>query len=130
RGSRDARIQSGDQFCGVELDRVRHALSAGEAVTIACTQQAPLFREVAEDAGFAGDFAFANIRETAGWSRHAASAGPKAAALVAMAAEPAAPPALVTLESEGVVLIYGRDETAFEAGRQLADGLDVTVLLS
>jgi ferredoxin len=34
------------------------------------------------------------------------------------------------MTSAGVVLIYGRDETAIEAGRSLADKLDVTVLLS
>src|SRR5690606_27489052 len=105
-------------------------LSAGGAVTIACTQQAPLFREVAEEVGFAGDLAFASIRETAGWSEDAAAAGPKAAALLALAIEPVAPPALVTPESNGVVLVYGRAEAAVEAGRQLADELDVTVLLS
>src|SRR5690606_32591765 len=99
RGCKNAHVQSGDQFCGVELDRVRSSLSAGGAVTVACTQQAPLFREVAEDIGFAGDLAFANIRETAGWSKKAAAAGPKAAALVAMVAESVAPPALVTLTS-------------------------------
>lgn len=130
RGCKNAQVQSGDQFCGMELDRVRSALSGREAVTIACTQQAPLFLEVAEDIGFAGDLAFANIREAAGWSREATAAGAKAAALVAMAAEPAAPPALVTLASNGVVLVYGRDEAAIEAGRQLADELDVTVLLT
>lgn len=130
RGCRSALVQSGDQFCGAELDRVRGALSAGGAITIACTQQAPLFREVAEDAGFEGDLAFANIREAAGWSEQAASAGPKAAALVAMAAEPAAPPASVTLASSGVVLVYGRGEAAIDAGRQLAGELDVTVLLT
>lgn len=130
RGCRSALVQSGDQFCGAELDRVRGALSAGGAITIACTQQAPLFREVAEDAGFEGDLAFANIREAAGWSEQAASAGPKAAALVAMAAEPAAPPASVTLASSGVVLVYGRGEAAVDAGRQLAGELDVTVLLT
>ncbi|MCV0395606.1 MAG: 4Fe-4S binding protein [Rhizobiaceae bacterium] len=130
RGCKNVVVQSGDQFCVAELDRVRSVLSTGGAITIACTQQAPLFREVAEDIGFAGDLAFANIRETAGWTEQAASAGPKAAALVAMAAEPVAPPELVTLSSGGVVLIYGRDETAIEAGRQLADDLDVTVLLT
>ena len=130
RGCRSAVVQSGDQFCGAELDRVQGALSAGGAITIACTQQAPRFREVAEDAGFEGDLAFANIRETAGWSEQAASAGPKAAALVAMAAEPVAPPASVTLASSGVVLVYGRGEAAIDAGRQLAGDLDVTVLLT
>ena len=36
---------------------------------------------------------------------------------------------LVTLESEGVILIYGRDERAVEAGNLLKDHLDVTVLI-
>jgi ferredoxin len=130
RGCRGAEIETGHQFCGVELDRVRAFLSGTDAVTIGCTQQAPLFQEVAEELGFTGGLAFANIRETAGWSEASAAAGPKAAALIAMAAEPADPPALVTLTSSGVILIYGRDETAIEAGRQLADRLDVTVLLS
>ena len=58
------------------------------------------------------------------------SAGPKAAALVAMAAEPVNSPAQITLASNGVVLVYGRDDAAIEAGRQLADTMDVTVLLT
>lgn len=130
RGWTSARVQSGNQFCGAELERVKSALNAGEAVTIACTQQAPLFREVAQDIGFAGELFFANIRETAGWSKQGASAGPKAAALVAMAAEPVDSPGQITLASNGVVLVYGRDEAAIEAGRQLADTLDVTVMLT
>ncbi|MGB3540118.1 MAG: 4Fe-4S binding protein [Mesorhizobium sp.] len=130
RGCTGADVQSGNQFCGAELERVRSALGRGEAITIACTQQAPLFLEVAQDAGFDGELAFANIRETAGWSKQGASAGPKAAALVAMAAEPATSPEQVTLASNGVVLVYGRDETAIEAGRQLAGEMDVTVLLT
>ncbi|MDZ5698606.1 4Fe-4S binding protein [Chelativorans sp. M5D2P16] len=130
RGCHGAEVETGNQFCGAELDRVRAFLGGTDAVIIGCTQQAPLFREVAEDLGFAGELAFANIRETAGWAETAAQAGPKAAALMAMAAEPAEAPALVTLSSRGVILIYGRDETAIEAGRQLADKLDVTVLLS
>ena len=36
----------------------------------------------------------------------------------------------MTLESAGAALIYGRDETAIEAGRQLQDQLDVTVLIA
>ena len=131
RGCRGADVTTGDQLCGAELDRVRAMLGGADAVTIGCTQQAPLFTEIAEDRGFAGDLAFANVRETGGWSEHSADAGPKAAALMAMAAEAsAAAPSVVTLSSGGVVLIYGRDETAIEAGRRLADKLDVTVLLS
>lgn len=129
-GCKGAEVVSGDHFCGSELDRVRSALSGSGSVTIGCTQQAPLFGEVAEELGFDGDLVFANVRETAGWADGSAAAGPKAAALLAMAAESVTPPSVVTMSSGGVVLIYGRDETAIEAGRRLSDKLDVTVLLS
>jgi ferredoxin len=125
-----ARLEEGDQFCGAGLDRFRDALGRFDAITVGCTQQAPLFTEVAEDAAFAGTLSFANIRENGGWSVEAAEAGPKAAAILAAAAEPIDPPFAVQLKSEGVVLIYGVDETAIEAGRMLADKLDVTVLLA
>ena len=58
-----------------------------------------------------------NIRETAGWSKDAAEAGPKMAALIAAAAEPVPDFPLVSLSSDGVTLIYGRDERAIEAAR-------------
>src|SRR3546814_14657481 len=67
RGCEDARIVSGDWFCGAELERVRGVLEGDGPVTIGCTQQAPLFSEIAEELGYAGELAFANIRETAGW---------------------------------------------------------------
>ena len=40
------------------------------------------------------------------------------------------PISMVTLESSGVALIYGRDEIAIEAAQRLADRLDITVLLT
>jgi ferredoxin len=52
------------------------------------------------------------------------------AALLAVASEPAPPVPYVTLSSEGVILIYGRDEAAVEAGRLLADHLDVTIMIT
>jgi ferredoxin len=52
------------------------------------------------------------------------------AALFAAAAEPTPDFPLVNLSSEGVILVYGRDESAIETGKLLADQLDVTVLLS
>ena len=118
-----------NQLCGLELDRFKQALGDGAPVTVACTQEAPLFREVAEDFPQA-QLTFANIRETGGWSNDAAAAGPKAAALIAAAQEDMPPISMVTLESNGVALIYGRDEVAIEAAQRLADRLDITVLLS
>jgi ferredoxin len=73
---------------------------------------------------------FVNLRETAGWSADAADAGPKMAALIAAAAEPMPDYPLVSLSSEGITLVYGRDERAIEAARLLAEHLDVTVLIT
>lgn len=57
-------------------------------------------------------------------------AEPKMAALQAAAAAPMPDVPVVSVESSGVILIYGRDETAIEAGRLLEDRLDVTVLIT
>jgi ferredoxin len=124
------RVTRADQLCGAQLDAFRAALGDAAPITVACTQEAPLFTEVAEEAGARAPLTFVNIRETGGWSKDAAAAGPKAAALIAAAQEEMPPISLVSLESEGVILIYGRDEVAIEAGRRLADKLDVTVMLS
>ena len=123
------KITQANQLCGLELDRFKAALAGTAPITVACTQEAPLFREVAENVPDA-QLTFVNIRETGGWSKDAAAAGPKAAALIAAAGEDMPPISLVTLESEGVALIYGRDEIAVEAAQRLADRLDITVLLS
>lgn len=119
-----------DQLCGAQLDIFKKLLAEPGPVTIACTQESALFTEVAEDMGASNPLTFANIRETGGWSDQGERAGPKAAALIAAAREEMPPLSLVTLESEGVVLVYGNDENAIEAGRRLADRLDVTVMLS
>jgi ferredoxin len=124
-----ADVTQANQLCGLELDRFKQALASGSPITVACTQEAPLFREVAENSPQT-QLTFVNIRETGGWSKDAAAAGPKAAALIAAAGEDMPPISLVTLESSGVALIYGRDEVAIEAAQRLADRLDITVLLT
>ncbi|SFL19567.1 4Fe-4S binding protein [Methylorubrum salsuginis] len=124
------RIATADQLCGRELDRFRQALAGATPVTVSCTLQAPLFDEVAEEMGAGSQVTYAKIRETAGWSSDAARSGPKMAALLAVAAEPLPTAGTVPMESGGVALIYGRDEVAVEAGKRLAEHLDVTVLLS
>ncbi len=123
-------VKTADQLCRAESERFRLALETGAPVTVACTQEEPLFREIAEDMGREDGLTFVNIRETAGWSDRAAEAGPKTAALIAAASVSMPPVPFVAMESKGVALVYGRDETAIEIGRRLADHLDVTVLLS
>jgi ferredoxin len=125
RGCPAAAVSKGRQLCRAELDRFRDAAAGQEPLTVACVQEAPLFAQLVEGR----EVAFINIRETAGWSKDAAAAGPKMAALIAAAAEPIADVPLVTFNSDGVVLIYGRDEQAIEAGNLLKEHLDVTVLV-
>ena len=127
-GCRGAQVKTANQLCGAEIERFRAAAAGGEPITVGCTQEAPLFSEVAGER--AGAISFVNVRETAGWSSDAAEAGPKMAALLAVAAEPLPEIPYVRLDSEGVALIYGRDERAIEAGKLLADHLDVTVLIA
>ncbi len=124
---RGAAVAAGRQLCRAELKRVRDALAGEEPVLIACTQEAPLFAELAAEAETTARFV--NIRESAGWSKDAAAAGPKMAALIAAAREPAPDVAVVNLTSDGATLIYGKDERALEAANLLKDHLAVTVLM-
>jgi len=116
------------QLCRVELDSLLSAAKSGKPLVIACTQEEPLFAEALSDAGVAASYT--NIRERALWSDEAAEALPKVAALLAEAALDAPPVPALTLKSNGLCLVYGRDETALAAALQLADRLDVTLLLS
>jgi ferredoxin len=127
-----ATVDTARQLCRAEVDKFRTAAATGEAMTVACTQEAPLFSETAGEIESAAgaEIAFANIREAAGWSTEGAAAGPKMAALIAAVAEPLPETPVISLESEGTALVYGRDERAIEAARLLKDRLDVTVLLS
>jgi len=117
------------QLCRAQLDNFRAALGEFANVTVACTQEAAVFSEVAESTGFAGKLRFANIRETAGWSEDGANAGPKMAAILAMAEQDVTPFEVVSMESNGIALILGRDQVALNAAAALADTLDITVLL-
>jgi len=127
QAGRDAEVGAGRQLCRAELKRVQTALAGKAPVMIACTQEAPLFSELAAETERTASFV--NIRENAGWSKDAASAGPKMAALIAVAREPVPEVPVVNLVSDGATLIYGVDERAVEAADLLADHLAVTVLI-
>jgi ferredoxin len=129
RGCGGAELKTARHLCRTEVDAFKGMLGADQ-ITVACTQEAPLFGEIAEEAGYAGALSFTNIRELAGWSDQARAAGPKMAALLAASAEPMAPTRFTTLNSAGVALIYGRDETAIDVASRLSETLDVTVILT
>ena len=128
RGCRNSEINTFSHLCRTQLDQFRKAAEAGGSLTVGCTQELALFSDEAGERSQRIDFV--NLRETAGWSTEGAQAGPKMEGLLAAAAEPVPDFPLVGLSSEGVVLIYGRDESAIEAGKLLADHLDVTVMIS
>jgi ferredoxin len=128
RGCRNSEIAEFRQLCRAQLDHFRNAAKAEGSLVVGCTQEAALFADEAE--GRSGKMDFVNLRETAGWSAEGTQAGPKMAALLAAASETAPAYPFVALKSDGVILIYGRDEVAVEAGQLLADHLDVTVMIT
>ena len=137
------RIDSADlaSFCGTgETAKINHALCRSEianfenalgekGVVVGCTQEAPLFREVAANHDPAIPVNSINIREHAGWGVDASAAGPKITALLAAAAVNIPLTPSVTLRSSGRILVYGCDETALEAACQLAGRLDVILVI-
>jgi len=126
----DQPLEIQTQLCRAQIDTFRQHATGNAPFVVACTQEAPFFEEILEETPEVPSVAFTNIRERAGWSEEASGATPKIAALLAEAMLDLPPIPSVTMRSEGVCLIYGKDETAIDAARQLADRLDVTVLLS
>lgn len=116
-------------LCRAELDKFETALKRRTPVCVACTQESALFAEVAEESGHE-DLRFANIREAAGWAEQGADAAPKMAALLAAALRPAAPARLREVESDGLCLVIGAGQAAFDAAARLNRTLSVTLLLN
>jgi ferredoxin len=118
------------ELCRREVTAFHQALESGDCI-VACTQEAPLFAELAEQAGAGHELKFANIRETAGWSKEAKEATPKIAALLALAALPEPDPvASVGYRSDGQILILGPAEVAVQWAERLKQQLEVSVLLT
>jgi len=124
-------------LCRRELASFREAAAGGEPLLVACTQEAPVFREVLGELGArAPDARFVNLRERAGWSEagRAKRADPdltaKMAALLAEAAVDVPPTPVVTMKSAGELLVLGNDDAALEAARRVAGRLNATVIVS
>ena len=117
-------------LCRREAGAFQQALAQGQDVVVACTQEARLFGEIAEqtEGVQAVPIRFVNIRETGGWSKDAAKAMPKMAALLAAARLPDPEPVpTVTYKSAGRLLVIGALDAAERAADLLGDTLDVTI---
>ena len=122
-------------LCRREAGAFQRAAISGDPLLVACTQESRLFLELAEATEGAPSLAerpirFVNIRENGGWSKDAASATPKIAALIAAARLPEPEPvATVSYASAGRVLVIGSADRAARASALLDDALEVSVLL-
>jgi ferredoxin len=112
------------ELCRKDIGAFQAALGSGEDLTVACTQEATLFTEVAQKS-----IKFVNIRELGGWSGEKST--PKIAALIAMAALPEAEPApAVEFKSQGQVLVIGPAAAALDWAERLSGQLEVSVLVT
>lgn len=115
-------------LCRREAAEFLQAAGGGDVLVVACTQETRLFNELADQVKLSAPIKFVNIRETGGWSRDAAKASPKIAALLAAAHLPEPEPvATVTYKSAGRTLIMGELGAAERAAELLGDALAVTL---
>ena len=127
----DAVPHVASELCRRHVAAFEAAAKSGDDLLVACTQEAPLFRELHEELKASGDVRFVNIRETAGWSRQSQQAAPKVAALIAAAqlAEPEPVP-VVSYRSGGELLIVGPGAAAIAWADQLTGQFSVCVLIT
>jgi ferredoxin len=125
-----APLQVHTELCRKEAGSFQAALNDAE-VLVACTQEAPLFAELAAAAESKAELRFVNIREAAGWSAEGRQATPKIAALLAAAAlpEPAPVPG-VEFKSGGQVLVIGPSAAALDWAQRLSGALEPSVLIT
>jgi len=118
------------ELCRKEAGKFQAALGDAELL-VACTQEAPLFGELAEAAQSKAELRFVNIREAAGWSAEGRQATPKIAALIAHAALPEPDPVpSVEYKSAGEVLVIGPSSVALEWAARLSGTLQPSVLIT
>ena len=118
------------ELCRKQAGAFQAALGEPE-VMVACTQEAPLFAELAQAAESKAELRFVNIREAAGWSAEGRRATPKIAALLAAAALPGPDPVpAVEYKSGGHLLVIGPSAAALDWAQRLSERLDVSVLVT
>ncbi|MDF1606840.1 4Fe-4S binding protein [Hoeflea sp. YIM 152468] len=124
-----AQVSGHHHLCRSEMKVIEAALATEGGICIACTQERPLFEEIAAEAGHEA-LSFVNIREMAGWTADKAPTAPKMSALLAAANLTATPARLRSIESDGLCLVIGNGQPAFDAAQRLNRSLSVTLLLT
>ena len=113
------------QLCRREAASFTAAAAGSHDLVVGCTREAPLFRELAAQAGHSGTLRFVPLQDVAA----GVSVQPRAAALVAAALVPEPEPVpAVSFRSAGATAIVGPLDAALAWAQRLADRLDVTVL--
>src|SRR6478736_1174982 len=119
-----------DELCRKDAAAYQAALGESDVI-VACTQEAVLFEELAEQAETKAQIKFVNVREQGGWGAKPAEATPRIAALLAMATLPDPEPVpAVEYKSRGELLIIGPAEVALDWAERLAPQLAVSVLIT
>ncbi|MBO0345032.1 4Fe-4S binding protein [Roseibium sp. CAU 1637] len=120
------------QLCRDEVPTFEAALKGDGPLMVACTQEAPLFAEIADDADEGAKVSFVNIREQAGWTHDGGDISPKVQALIAEAQQAArsTPAHLQEIVSDGMCLVYGAGQAALDAAIALEESLSVTLVLT
>jgi ferredoxin len=118
------------ELCRKDAGQFESALAL-DRCAVGCTQEAPLFTELATAANSGTELRFLNIRETASWSAEGAKATPKIAALLALAQLPDPEPVpSVEYRSGGQLLVVGPAAVALAWAERLGKELEVAVLVT
>ncbi|MER0237052.1 4Fe-4S binding protein [Fulvimarina sp. MAC8] len=116
-------------LCRSGIAAFESAIASDDEVMVACTQESPLFAEIAEEQE-RSVARFFNIREAAGWTADKRNVSPKMAAITAAATIEGKPARLRTVESDGLCLLIGKGQAALDAAQLLNRDLSVTLLLA
>ena len=128
-GSSEA-LRIHNNLCRTEMPVFEAALGGAEPLLVCCTQESPLFGEVAAEIESPPDVSFVNIRERAGWCAKGSDPHAKISALIQEALVPVTPAGLKPIESDGLCLVYGNGQQALDVARGLDGRLSVTLVLA
>jgi ferredoxin len=128
-GSEPLKVAS--QLCRREVGAYLESIAGVDRVVVGCTQEQPLFEELAQQKESVAPIRFVNLRETGGWGAQARQSLPKMAALLAAADLPDPEPVpSVDYDSAGSVLLIGPSRRVLPWAKRLGAQLDVSMLLT